>query len=61
MSMLCISAVCGQVFGPEGDTKLALMLLGLFLYLSSPPFLVDTITEGKQSGDGKPNISLKTS
>ena len=61
MSMLCISAVCGQAFSPEGDTKLALMLLCSFLYLHSPPFLVDTVTEGKESGDGKPNIFLKTS
>jgi len=30
-----------------GDTKLALMLLYALLYLSSPPFLVDTRTEDK--------------
>ena len=61
MSMLCISAVCGQVCAPEGNTQLALMLLFARLSLSSPPFLVDTRTEGKQSGEGKPNIFLKTS
>ena len=46
MSILCISAVCGRACVPEGVTKVALMLLYAFLYLFSPPFLVDTRTEG---------------
>src|SRR5215510_2982882 len=59
--MPCISARCKQTFGPEGYTKLALMLLGSFLYVFAPPFSVDTFTEGKQSSVKKPNIFLKTS
>jgi hypothetical protein len=39
--------VCGRACAPEGDTTLALMRLYAFLYLSSPPFLVDTRTEDK--------------
>src|SRR5262245_52718009 len=41
--------------------QLALMLLGSFVNVLAPPFLVDTFMEGKQSNAGKPNIFLKTS
>jgi hypothetical protein len=59
--MLCISAVQGQTFSPEGYTRLALMLLWSFLSVQAPPFLVDTFMEDKRSSASKPNIFLKTS
>src|SRR5712692_6141369 len=34
---------------------------GFALNVHAPPFLVDTIMDGKQSSAGKPNIFLKTS
>jgi hypothetical protein len=39
MSMLCISAVFGQAFGPDGCTKLALMLVCAFAESASTSFL----------------------